>query len=382
MRPTRWFLFGVLLLGCDRPDVARRTEANSPSPAMVVFPSDSQGEEIRDIALGSRIWAVNRGAPSLARYSADGRLELHTLELGEGPDRVRTAWSVVAAGETAYVWDPLTRRLLRVVGDRIAPEATFEFATTHTISGMAFGINIGHPGRLRRFGSGWVTYATEGMQSHAFDLTQIVLLRFDAHGRVLDTIADLRSSPVFTDHTAWRTSGPKELVPIPLWDVCDGQTLVFFDPETLRLRWQDTSGVVHGNLSFSHHPRIIPESFLRAHLAWQLEEMGQGKLSADTIRSWVEQGFDSERWIYGTEEPYAVRMFCAVGGQVWLQRFSVDAPPRGLSRKWVVVDLRTRTEREVELPAGFLGMAGDSARIYGAVEGEDGVQQVAWIARP
>lgn len=379
MRPSGWFLFGAFLLGCDPPRAASGPGATAADPPIHLFPSDSQGEEIRDIAVGSRIWAVNRGAPSLARYSAGGHLEWHALEAGEGPDQARTAWSVVAGGDTVFVWDPLTRRLLRVVGDRIVPEATFDFLTTHYISGPAHGINFGHPGRLRRYRDGWITYATERDQSHAFDLTQMVLLRFDRAGRVVDTLADLRSAPVLTDPAAWKASGPKELVPVPLWDVCGGERLVFFDPRGPLLWWERPGGRGRDTLRFDFEPTRIPETFLRAHMYWQMQVAAQGRIPEDTLRAWLDPAFDEERWIFGEITPFAVKLFCDGGGRIWLERFSVDAPPRGLSPTWLVVDPATRSKREVRLPQGFQAMAADPTTLYGAVVDSGGVSSLGTI---
>lgn len=379
MRPSGWLLFGALLLACDRPRGPGGAEASATDVPIHPFPSDSQGEEIRDIAVGSRVWAVNRGAPSLARYAVDGHLEWHGLELGEGPDQVRAAWSLVAAGDTVFVWDPLTKRLLRVVGDRVVPEATFGFETTHTISGPAHGINFGHPGRLRPYRSGWITYATEGPQGHAFDLTQIVLLRFDRLGKVVDTLADLRSAPIITDQAAYRASGPKELVPIPMWDVCRGEQLVFFDPDGPLLWWERGDGGGRDSLRFDFVPGPIPESFLRAHMYWQLQVAAQGRIPEDTLRAWLEPALEQERWIFGNITPFAVKMFCDAAGQVWLERFSTGAPPRGLGRTWLVIDLATKRTREAVLPLGFQAMAADSTRIYGARTDDGGVSELGTV---
>lgn len=379
---SHWLLIiPIAATACGTADPGR-ARVQAPSSTVTIFQTDSQGAEIREIALGSSVWSANRGAPSVATYSTDGQLVWHGIEQGEGPDQARTIWSLVAEGDSAFAWDPLTKRLLLVRDRQVSPYLTFDFSTTHTISGSARGINFGHPGRLRRFGDGWVTYATEGPQWHAFDLTQMVLLHFDAHGRILDTLADLRSSPVFTDQAAFRASGHKELVPIPLWDVCAGVRLAIFDPASSTLAWRGVDGRVQGSLTFPFHPGEIPESFLRAHLRWQLDAMAPGRISPDTLDAWARAGFDGERWIYGKTEPFAVKMFCRGVDEVWLERFSIDAPPRGLSRQWLRVDLRSGTSREMDLPAGFQAMAADSARIYGAVEDEDGVQQVGWIPVP
>lgn len=376
MRPYGWFLCGVLLLGCDRSRAPSSSDAMAADPPIQSFPSDSQGEEVREIALGSKVWAVNRGAPSLARYGQDGELEWHGLELGDGPDQVRSAWSVVVSGDTSFAWDPMTRRLLRIEGARIVPEATFDFVTTHFISGRASGMNFGHPGRLRRYRSGWITYATERDQSHDFDLTQMVLLHFDRAGRVIDTLADLRSSPVFTDAAAWRASGPKELIPVPLWDVCGGERLVYFDPEGPLLWWERPGGRGRDSLRFEFRPTEIPDEFLRAHMYWQMQVAAQGHIPEDTLRAWLDQTLAQERWIFGKIAPFAVKLFCDGSGRVWLERFSVEATPRGLSRTWLVVDPATRSMREVRLPSGFQALAADSVMVYGAMTDSGGVSSI------
>jgi hypothetical protein len=380
MRLTRVLCYsGLFALGCGSPSRPGAAGDDEADVFIHRFDSDSQGAEIRDISLATGIWAANRGAPGLGRYSRSGTLDWHGVEKGEGPDALRTAWSVVASGDTGFVWDPLTKRLLRVVGNGITPEATFDFGTTHTISERAPGINFGHPGRLRPYRGGWVTYATDGPQWHAFDLTQMVLLRFDRTGKVLDTLADLRSSPLFTDQAAWKASGPKELVPVPLWDVCGGERLVFFDPAGRLLWWDRSDGRGRDSLHFAFEAGRIPEAFIRSHLYWQMEVAAQGRIPEDTLRAWLDATYGQERWMFGEVEPFAVKLFCGSDGEVWLQRFGVDAPPRGLSRNWLVVDLATKRTREARLPAGFEAMAADSSGVYGAMEDSLGIQSVGVV---
>jgi hypothetical protein len=345
-----------------------------------VFASDSQGANIRDLAIGRDIWAVNRGEPSVAQYDRSGHVRWHGIAAGDGPDQGRTIWSVVVVGDTAFAWDQTTQRVLRIYDGRATTEATLDFTTGRGIAPLPYGIVFGHPGRLRRWGNAWVAYATKNPQGQAADLAQMVILHFTRAGQIMDTLADLRPVGV-SALMAERRTGPAELVPVPLWDVCGGTRFVLFEPDRQLLSWRDTSAGVRDSMALTFTPEEIPESFMRAHLLWQTRVMTLGRMPEEAMKRLVEEGFPAEKHTFGTETPFATSLFCDPKGMAWMQRFSLDAPPRGFSAEWLVVDLSTKRQMSVTFPKGFQAMAADSELVYGVVEDEDGVQSVATLPR-
>jgi hypothetical protein len=345
-----------------------------------VFATDSQGANIRDIAVGHDIWVVNRGEPSVAQYDRTGRVRWHGVTLGEGPDQARTIWSATAIGDTVFAWDQWTLRIVRIHDGQVSTEATLDFTAARSISPFAQGISFGHPGRFRRWGSGWVTYATKDRQGVAADLAQMVILRFTRDGKVSDTLADLRPQGV-SALMAERSAGPVELIPVPLWDVCGDFRFVFFDPNRKLLSWRDTGAGAWDSLRLEFTPGEIPESFMRDNLLWQLRTIAQSRIPDDTLKKMAEQSFETEKHTFGRETPFATSLFCDPMGMAWMQRFSVNAPPRGFSTEWLVIDLATKRRMTATFPNGFQAMAADSTLVYGVVEDEDGVQSVATLPR-
>jgi hypothetical protein len=368
----------VLLLSCSGGDSPSRVRAGS-SVRPTVFASDSQGANIRDIAVGHDIWVVNRGEPSVARYDRAGRVQWHGVARGEGPDQARAIWSVATIGDSAFAWDEITLRVMRIHDDQVSTEATLDFTTARSINPMGHGITFGHPGRFRRWGSGWVTYATKNHQGQAADLAKMVILHFTRDGQVADTLADLRPQGISALMDE-RGTGPAELVPVPLWDVCGDTRFVLFEPERQLLSWRDTAGA-RDSLGFDFTPEEIPESFMRAHLLWQLHVISFGRIPEEKLRQDVEQGFEGEKHTFGKETPFATSLFCDPKGMTWMQRFSLDAPPKGFSTEWLVIDLATKRQMSATFPTGFQAMAADSTLVYGVVEDEDGVQSVATLPR-
>jgi hypothetical protein len=379
LSPVRCGLvFALSLAACSpRPNSSGRTVDATATPTL--FPTDSLGANIRDVALGTDIWLVNRGEPSVARYGRDGRVLWHGVAAGDGPDQGRTIWSVVANGDTAFAWDQTTQRVLRIHDGKTTTEATLDFVTGRGIAPLAHGILFGHPGRFRRSGSGWVTYATTNRQGQAADLADMVVLRFARDGRIVDTLADLR--PVGRPAPGPR-SGPAELIPVPLWDVCGDTRFVIFEPARQLLSWRDIETAARDSLRLEFTPDAIPESFMRANLLWQLRTISLGRISEDTILAQVEAVFPTEKHVFGTVTPYATSLFCDPKGTVWMQRFSLDFPPKGFSTEWVVIDLATKRVMSTTFPTGFQPMTADSALVYGVVEDEDGVQSLATLPRP
>lgn len=377
--PVRYSLVLLTLACSPRPTPSTRGADATATPT--VFPTDSLGANIRDLAVGTDIWLVNRGEPSVARYSRDGRVLWHGVAAGDGPDQGRTIWSVVALGDTAFAWDQTTQRILRIYDGNTATEATLDFTTGRGISPLAHGILFGNPGRLRRWGNGWVTYATQRPQGQAIDLQDMVVLHFARDGRVLDTLADLRPVGV-SALMAERRSGPQELVPVPLWDVCGDSRFVIFEPDRQLLSWRDAESDRRDSLKLEFTPGEIPESFMRAQLLWQLRTISLGRIPEDTIRAQIDAIFPTEKHTFGTKTLYATSLFCGTDGLVWMQRFSVDFPPKGFSTEWVVIDPNTKRAMSTTFSTGFQPMAADSALVYGVVEDEDGVQSLATLPRP
>jgi hypothetical protein len=371
----------VGILACSDSTAASVAMRGGEQPLVVKnFQTDSVGLYIREIAIGNDIWTASRGESSVAQYARDGRLAWHGVTRGEGPDQALIVWGIVAAGDTAFAWDPVTRRLLRIVAGRVTPEATFDFVSTRTVSGMPHAVVYGHVGRFRRWTGGWVTYATDSAQWTPLALSRMVVLRFTPEGRVIDTLADLRAHGL-RELMEQRGSGARDLLPVPLWDICQERQFVLFDPATQTLSWRDVLSGDRDSLELAFTPTEIPESFMRAHLLWQLQVASMGRLPESRLKADVEQGFPGERHIFGDRTFYATSMFCDAVGRVWIQRFSLDAPPKGFSPRWEVFDLRTRSRVAVVMPEGFQAKAADSSLVYGVVEDEDGVQSVATLPR-
>jgi hypothetical protein len=371
----------VLIVVACTPHRSAPVHSTGATATPTVFPTDSLGANIRDVALGTDIWLVNRGEPSVARYGRDGQVRWHGIAAGEGPDQARTIWSVVAIGDTAFAWDPWTLRVMRIFDGRVSTEVTLEFTAARSIAPFAHGITFGHPGRFRRWKDGWVAYATKDRQGQAKDLAGMVILHFARDGRILDTLADLRPvgvSALMGDHDP----GPAELVPVPLWDVCGGSRFVLFQPDRQLLSWHDAGTGSRDSLTLGFTPGEIPESFMRAHLLWQFQTIAQGRIPEDTIRQQLDAIFPTEKHVFGTVTPYATSLFCDPDGIVWMQRFSIDFPPKGFSTEWVVIDPSTKRRMSASFPTGFQPMAADSALVYGVVEDEDGVQSLATLPRP
>jgi hypothetical protein len=208
----------------------------------------------------------------------------------------------------------------------------------------------------------------------------MVVLRFNESGKVIDTVADLRPLGLQALMDA-RPMASVDLVAVPLWDMCRGDRFVLFSPTTQMLAWKSLGASQGDSLYLDFTPAEMPEEIQRAYLLETLRKGSLGRIPIERLQADVEKGFDAERYTFGRETFYATSLFCDAVDQVWIQRFSTDAPPRGFGSTWEVFDPATKAISPIELPRGFQAMAADSQLVYGVVEGEDGVQYVATLPR-
>ncbi len=371
MRP-RFLLLGAVCAvasACASSDAAIEFREIPAEALTTPFPG-VEFTAIRDIATApDAVWVLDTSPPYLTRIERAGGDVLRGGERGEGPEDLvfPIALQVDPDGGMAHVWD---------VGSRQHKvfDATMSLVRSERLQGASWArrrdfndVSYADPYRVRLDARGAVVVHTPTRLDVTADFQEASLVRADL------SLETRREVVAFSEHMRPTGETPGEFVPVPLWDAC-GSDLVLWRPASHDLVWLDDGGVSIAQVPIPGSPSPIQE----ADIVFYLEKMIRLELGPN----YAEAGIDLEamardvRAHFSDELPFVTSVLCQSGGPAWLRLFDNRTDPLGHGRRW----LRVTTSGAVdafEFPPSFEPLVATPRGVLGSHGSPDGVR---WLA--
>ncbi len=360
-------------------------------PTQVVkFQADASLQDVQDVAPSTtgEVWVLQReAAPHLFIYSEEGRLQDSFGMSGPARTQMTNPFWLVPTGDSPRpmaVWDVGNRRLVVYAANgrlMATPEVQRSRSNVYRdIERESFG----RPLSMARFGDGYLLMDHPNGLSVTADYLKSELIVLDDGGGAGQELLDFGRE--FSDGITALGRYAMYLVPIPLWTTCSSEEIVVFDPFTSRLRWYGTDGTELASDSVPLRSREMTEEDQRT-FAWHRAELAWHKQTLrDLDTTVIERSVDDhvlKHWNqYPETTPYAVDIMCQEGRQVWLQEFSMDWSPLGLSAIWSVYEPGKADLVRVQFPETFRPLRIWNDRVFGVSTDEAGNQRAAYVLIP
>ncbi|MYA42975.1 MAG: hypothetical protein F4Z31_14635 [Gemmatimonadetes bacterium] len=325
---------------------------------------------IRDIAEApDAVWVLDTSPPFLTRIEHTGGGALRGGERGEGPEDLLfpIALQVDPDSGLAHVWD-LGARAHKVF------DATMSLVRSDRLRGADWArrtdftdVSYADPYRVRLDGRGAVVVDTPANLDVTADFRRASLVRADL---ALET---RREVVAFSDHMRLTRDDPGEFTPVPLWDAC-GSDLVLWRPASHDLTWLRDDGSIAAQVPIPGRPAPIRE----ADIVLYLEKMIRLELGPN----YAEAGIDLEvmardvRAQFSDELPFVTTVRCQAGGPAWLRVFDNRNDPLGHGRRWLQVTTAGSVDA-LEFPPSFEPLTATPRGVLGSLESSDGIQRLA-----
>lgn len=370
MRP-RFPLLGVacaLASACASSDAAIEFREVPAEALTMPFPG-VEFTAIRDIATApDAVWVLDTSPPFLTRIEHSGGNVLRGGDRGEGPEDLvfPIALQVDPDRGMAHVWD-LGSRQHKVF------DATMSLVRSDRLRGASWArrrdfndVSYADPYRVRLDARGAVVVDTPTLDVTA-DFQRASLVRADL---ALET---RREVVAFSEHMRLTREDPGEFVPVPVWDAC-GSDLVLWRPASHDLVWLDDDGATAAQVPVPGRASPIQE----ADIAFYLEKMIRLELGPN----YAEAGIDLEvmardvREHFSDELPFATSVLCQAEGPAWLRLFDNRTDPLGHGRRWLRVTSAGAVDA-FEFPPSFEPLVATPRGVLGSHGSSDGVR---WLA--
>lgn len=325
---------------------------------------------IRDLGTApDAVWVLDTSPPFLTRIEHSGGRVVRGGDRGEGPEDLLfpIALQVDPDSGMAHVWD-LGARQHKVF------DATVSLIRSERLRGGDWArrtdftdVSYADPYRVRLDARGTVVIDMPTRLDVTADLPRASLVRADL---ALETRSEVVA---FSDHMRTAREDPGEFAPVPLWDACGGD-LVLWRPASHDLAWLDDDGSVAAQVPIPGHPSPIRE----ADIVFYLEKMIRLELGPN----YAEAGIDLDvmardvRAQFSDELPFVTSVRCQAGGAAWLRLFDNRTDPLGHGRRWLRVT-STGAVDAFEFPPSFEPLTATPRGVLGSFESSDGVQ---WLA--
>ena len=325
---------------------------------------------IRDIAVSpDAVWVLDTSPPFLTRIEHFGGGVLRGGDRGEGPEDLvfPIAVQVDPNHGTAHVWD-LGSRQHKVF------DATMSLVRSERLRGASWArrrdftdVSYADPYRVRLNARGTVVIDASGGLDVTADFQRASLVRADS---ALETRQEVVA---FSDHMRSTGEAPGEFAPVPLWDAC-GSDLVLWRPASHDLVWLDDDGSILAEVPIPGRPSPIRE----ADIVFYLEKMIRLELGPN----YVEAGIDLDvmardvRAQFSDELPFVTAVLCEAGGPAWLRLFDNRTDPLGHGRRWLRVTSAGAVDA-LEFPPSFEPLTATPRGVLGSFGFSDGVR---WLA--
>ena len=325
---------------------------------------------IRDIATApDAVWVLDTSPPFLTRIEPRGGGAVRGGDRGEGPEDLLfpIALQVDPDSGLAHVWD-LGARAHKVF------DATISLVRSDRLRGADWArrtdftdVSYADPYRVRLDGRGTVVVDTPANLDVTADFRRASLVRADL---ALET---RREVVAFSDYMRSTREDPGEFVPVPLWDAC-GSDLVLWRPASHDLVWLDADGSITAHVPIPGHPSPIREADIVVYLERMIRlELGPNYAAA---------GIDLEvmardvRAQFSDELPFVTSVRCQAGGAAWLRLFDNRTDPLGHGRRWLRVTSAGSVDA-LEFPPSFEPLTATPRGVLGSFESSDALQRLA-----
>lgn len=333
-------IFGAT--GCSHPQSDQgEGQTTIASADLVPLADDSLLVEPRDAAFaGDHILVLNSAAPFVTEYGADGTLLRRFGAAGQGPGELQLPVAIAARqdGEIDLL-DAQRRAIVRFGADRsVLPDRPMT-GVIQGVAGRSLSWIYGRPGELRPVADGWVYYRAPRMVGQTGDLNAGQLLHLRAVDSTVDTIVDFgaRASALAAQLDGRLEN--RELVPVPLWDVCNDSTLVVYDPvdNTVTLRSRSGRALRTDTLRWTATP-LGDHEYLRS-IGFQLRSMmrGHGTMTGAQVQQLSAAALETRRAVFGTRSPLAFDLLCDGSERIFIGRFSIADHPLGFGQTWAEI---------------------------------------------
>jgi len=320
---------------------------------------------------GRYVWALDSEAPFLTLVNIETGEVQRFGDEGSGPSELVWPVAVVPDGEQVIVWDPGARRVHRFDAEGHHVEATrLDESWGATTRRDVRHVVAGDPFRVRRNTDGFVTAIYPGGVNRNRDLNFGFLT--STPEVEFGTRFDLGSLSQFSvrDGDALR-----ELGPVPLWEYCDGQ-LVVWSPVARAVQWFEPP--------MPDSPAIsVPISLPRRHLskAAQLQHLAEmARLELGPAYEALNIDFEVRlQQLSGAFSNWAADVMdvrCGWSGAVWLRLRSGPEATNGAER-WRHVE-PSGASLEVRFPRRFRPLVFHEKTVIGLVRSPEGDALGTW----
>jgi hypothetical protein len=341
---------------------------------------DSHLTNVRDLlpGTGDKIWVLDAVEPFVHLYRSDGTPPVSFGRAGRGVGEMLNPVVLLNDEPAPNVWDRGNHSRLRLSTDGVIYdggrlETQLLFHARSDIQEVSYG----RPFRARRIRGSVVTAV------YPQGLNADVDFRYGRIVRVTDAGIDVlvEFQGLLGGEEATGRPHPRNLVGIPLWDVCPDGSIHLLDPYQRSLLRLTPNGSIRDTLDLPLGTETLESQHIRRYLRLMVvHELGSGAAGEPDVEREIERLADAHRDDFGEHVPPAADLLCDFAARTWIERFDNSADPLGYGRDWLVVE--GDTFRRVRFPERFRPIHIGERQAIGILTDSLDVQRVATTEIP
>lgn len=370
---AHWLFLPFLLSSCSEGEVAVLAEGAMVEWEPHGLSPDTRFVDIRDMAQsGGFLWVLDSSPPYLTRISLGSDEEVRVGRKGMGPGELLEPWAIQPNDDSTgiLIWDFATNRVSEFSqdGSFVASETLSRAAGTSVRPGLRE-VSYADPFRIRAVAGGFVSVSFDRRVDHSWDVW---------HGELRlssPTLDPKRSIVRLADFRTTSLDPPREWSPLPLWDSCESQLLIWA-PEAGEVLWVDMDGDVVKRMPGPSRSAPLQLEDIQRYLEWMARlEIGPEYRSRE-IDFEVMARRSSDQ--FATLQPRLTDIRCEAAGVAWLRMFDTEDDPVGRGRDWLRISHDVAPVR-ARAPRGFNPILFSQGGLFGSLETGNGDQVVGWI---